>query len=108
MDKSALDKALVDLISTKAGAEKTIAQLARQVWQIDYTVCMYEIVTRYIHFDIPYFYHFMKMDIGDEEEEKQILLDWINTRDALDKEGKKKIPALVDELNQIKATARKG
>ena len=107
MDKAALDKALVDLIGTKSGVAKVIVQLARQVWQIDWTVSTFEIVSRYLAFDVTYFYRFMKMDIGDEEEEKQILIDWITTRDSLDKEEKKKIPALIDELNKIKGTARK-
>ncbi len=108
MNKAALDSALVALIGQKEGAEKVVAQLTRQVWQIDYTVSTYEIVNHYLMFDIPFFYHFMKMDIGDEAEEKQILLDWINSRDALDKEGKRKLPALLEELNIIKAEARKG
>ena len=50
----------------------------------------------------------MKMDIGDEAEEQQILIDWINSRDALDQDGKRKLPALLEELNIIKAEARKG
>lgn len=105
MNKAALDSALVALIGQKQGAAKVIAQLARQVWQIDYTVAVYDIVGHYLEFDIPYFYRFMAMDRGDEAEEKQILMDWVNSRDALDKEGKQKIIDLVDELNQIRVQA---
>ena len=107
MNKSALDSALVDLIAKKEGAEKVIVQLARQVWQIDWTVSGYEIVGRYLSFDIPYFYRFMQLDIGDEAEEKQILMDWINSRDTVTKEVKQKIPTLLDELNTIKTESRK-
>ncbi len=107
MNKEVLDSSLVALIAKKEGAEKIIAQLARQVWQIDWTVAPYEIVSHYLSFDIPYFYRFMQMDVGDEEEEKQILVDWVETRDNLDKEIKKKIPTLIEELNTIKGEARK-
>ncbi|MDJ0658732.1 MAG: hypothetical protein QNJ42_04505 [Crocosphaera sp.] len=107
MNKSSLDSALVKLIGQKEGPEKIIVQLARQVWQIDWTVSGYEIVSHYLAFDIPYFYRFMSIDIGDEAEEKQILIDWISSRHLVTKEVKQKIPALLDELNAIKSEARK-
>ena len=107
MNKSALISSLDALIAKKDGSEKVIAQLAKQVWQIDWTVSTYEIVSRYLAFDVPYFYHFMKMDIGDEAEERQILQDWVTTRDDLDNEAKKKLPTLMDEINTIKGEARK-
>lgn len=108
MNKSALISSLDALIAKKDGADKTIAQLAKQVWQIDWTVSTYEVVDRYLKFDIPYFYHFMKMDIGDEAEERQILQDWVLSRDDLTSETKKSLPGLVEELNTIKGEARKG
>lgn len=49
----------------------------------------------------------MQMDMGDEAEEQQILMDWITTRNALNSDLKKELPALVDELNQIRVNARK-
>ena len=107
MNTNTLISGLDALIAKKDGAEKIIAQLAKQVWQIDFTVSTYEIVNHYLVFDIPYFYHFMKMDEGDEAEEKQILVDWVNSRDDLDKEGKKALPALIAEINKIKGEARK-
>lgn len=108
MDKSALITELDALIATKEGAEKIIAQLTKQVWQIDWTVAPFDIVGHYLSFDIPYFLRFMQMDIGDEEEEKQILIDWISSRNSLDKDGKAQLVGLVDELNQIRVSVRKG
>ena len=106
MNKAALDSALVALIGKKEGAEKIIVQLTRQVWQIDYTVAVYDIVSHYLAFDFPYFYRFMQLDIGDEAEEKQILIDWLESRDKVTKETKQKLPALLEELNEIRVQAR--
>ena len=106
MNKDALIAALDALIAKKQGAEKIIVQLTKQVWQIDWTVAPFDIVGHYLAFDIPYFYRFMQMDIGDEAEEKEILVNWIETRNAVTKEAKAKIPALIEEINQIKLTAR--
>ena len=107
MNTNTLISGLDALIAKKDGAEKIIAQLAKQVWQIDFTVSTYEIVNHYLMFDIPYFYHFMKMDVGDEAEERQILVDWVNSRDDLDKDAKKALPALIADINKIKGEARK-
>lgn len=107
MNTDTLISGLDALIAKKDGSEKVIAQLAKQVWQIDFTVSTYEIVNHYLMFDIPFFYHFMKMDVGDEAEEHQILMDWVGSRDHLDKDGKKALPALIAEINEIKGNARK-
>ena len=108
MNKEALMAALDELIAKKEGVEKIIAQLTKQVWQIDWTVAVFDILSHYLEFDIPYFYRFMSMDIGDEAEEKQLLHDWIDSRDAVTKEIKAALPALVDELNQVRVIARQG
>ncbi len=108
MNKDALISAVDDLAAEKEGAEKTVVQLTKQVWQIDWTVAVFDIISHYLAFDIPYFYRFMSMDIGDEAEEKQILNNWINERDSLDKGVKAKLTGLVDELNQIRVSARQG
>lgn len=108
MNKEALMAALNDLIAKKEGVEKIIAQLTKQVWQIDWTVAVFDILSHYLEFDIPYFYRFMSMDIGDEAEEKQLLHDWIDSRDAITKEVKATFPDLVEELNQVRVIARQG
>ncbi|NEO52009.1 MAG: hypothetical protein F6K54_02220 [Okeania sp. SIO3B5] len=85
---------------------RVVFGLAKQVWQIDWTVAPFDILNHYLEFDISYFYRFMSMDIGDEAEEQQLLKDWIDTRHALDKEGKRRLPQLADELNQLRVAAR--
>ena len=108
MNKDSLISALDELAAKKEGAEKTVVQLTKQVWQIDWTVAPFDIVSHYLAFDIPYFYRFMSMDMGDEAEEHQILMDWVDGRDSLDKGVKAKLTGLVDELNQIRVSARQG
>lgn len=108
MNKDALIKELDALIASKEGAEKTVVQLTKQVWQIDWTVAPFDIVGHYLEFDIPYFYRFMQMDFGDEAEERQILMDWVGGRGSLDKGVKGGLVALVYELNQLRVTARQG
>jgi hypothetical protein len=87
---------------------RVICGLTRQVWQIDWTVAPFDIISHYLEFDMPYFYRFMAMDLGDEDEEQALLIDWVKSRNALNKEAKAKLPALVDELNQLRVTARNG
>lgn len=108
MNKDALISSLDALIASKEGAEKTVVELTKQVWQIDWTVAPFDVVSHYLAFDIPYFYRFMQMDEGDEEEERQILMDWVGGRGSLDKGIKGKIVDLVDELNQLRVSARQG
>lgn len=106
MNKDALISGLDALIAEKSGADKIVVQLTKQVWQIDWTVAPFDVVGHYLSFNIPYFLRFMSMDEGDEEEEEEILLDWIKTRKSMNSEIKKKLPGLVEELNQIRVAAR--
>ncbi|ACK64305.1 hypothetical protein PCC8801_0201 [Rippkaea orientalis PCC 8801] len=110
MDKSALIASIDDAIAKHEGnpVAKVILGLTKQVWQIDWTVAPFDIVSHYLEFDIPYFYRFMAMDLGDETEEQNLIIEWVNTRHALDKDAKAGLPALVDELNQLRVAARKG
>ncbi|MEM7761175.1 MAG: hypothetical protein AAF298_24050 [Cyanobacteria bacterium P01_A01_bin.40] len=106
MNKDALVSELDKLISQKQGSEKIIAQLVKQVWQIDWTVAVFDIVSHYLAFDIPYFYRFMSMDVGDEAEERQILVDWVNSRDSLNKDSKAILIPLIEDLNQLRLSVR--
>ncbi len=108
MDKNALIAGLNELSSNKEGSEKIVVQLTKQVWEIDWTVAVFDILSHYLEFDIPYFYRFMQMDIGDEAEEKQLLHDWIDSRYTVTKEVKAALPALVEELNQLRVSVRQG
>lgn len=101
---SAVDAAITKYANDPVA--RVVLGLTRQVWQIDWTVAPFDIVSHYLEFDIPYFYRFMAMDLGDEDEEQALLIDWIQSRNALNKEAKAKLPALVDELNQLRVTAR--
>ena len=67
---------------------------------------MFDIVSHYLEFDIPYFYRFMQMDVGDEAEEKQILMYWVGSRDALNKDSKATLIPLIEDLNQLRLSVR--
>lgn len=113
MDKGKLDAALQGAIAAKEGTDKIFFQLARQVWQIDWTVAPYDIWGHYVEYDIPYFLRFMKADAGDEEEEKAIIIAWIESRLGLKTKNTgsdfhRHVIALMDELNQLRVEARKG
>ena len=85
---------------------RVIVSLTKQVWQIDWTVAPYDIVSHFLEFDIPYFYRFMAMDFGDEQQEQALLIEWVNNRAALNQEAKANLIALVEELNQLRLDAR--
>lgn len=85
---------------------RVIVSLTKQVWQIDWTVAPYDIFSHFLEFDIPYFYRFMAMDLGDEEQEQALIMEWVNNRAALNNEAKANLPALVEELNQLRVDAR--
>jgi len=108
MNKDALISAIDAKIAASAGdpVAAVVFGLAKQVWQIDWTVAPFDILSHYLEFDISYFYRFMSMDVGDEVEEQELLKQWIDTRHALDKEGKRKLPLIADELNQLRVAAR--
>lgn len=113
MDKEKLSSALLALSEQKEEAEfKLFVKLVRQIWQIDWTVAVYDIWGHYITYDIPYFLRFMQADVGDEAEEKQLIIDWIESRLALKKadsgsDWRMKLIDLIDELNQLRVEARK-
>lgn len=86
--------------------QKIFLRLIEQVWQIDWTVAAYDILSHYLTFDIPYFYRFMQMDIGDEDVEMQLLKDWVDARVSLKAEAKKGLVELVDTVNQLRIQAR--
>lgn len=112
MNKGKLDAALQAAIAKHAVPEQKIfLQLLRQVWQIDWTVAPYDVWGHYITYDVPYFLRFMQMDVGDEAEEKQLIIDWISSRYEMKKKGsgwQSEVVALMDEANQIRVEARKG
>jgi len=85
---------------------RVVFGLTKQVWQIDWTVAPFDIVSHYLAFDVSYFSRFMSMHKGDEAEEQQLLKDWIDTRHTLDKEGKKKLYGIAEELNQLRVAAK--
>ncbi|WP_413166155.1 hypothetical protein ACL6C3_05890 [Capilliphycus salinus ALCB114379] len=84
---------------------RVIVSLTKQVWQIDWTVAPYDIISHYLEFDIPYFYRFMAMDEGDEQQEQELIIEWVNSRTALNREAKANLPALVEELNLLRQDA---
>lgn len=113
MNKDKLSAALESLADNKTGAHQIFVKLLRQVWQIDWTVAPYDVWGHYIGYDVPYFLRFMRADVGDEEEEKQLLLDWISSRYDLQKDTqgsnfRYELIGLLDELNQLRVEARKG
>lgn len=92
--------------------EKIFLRLLREVWQIDSTIPPYEIWSRMIDFDLPYFLRFMSMDDEDENQEHQLMNDWIRSRSALQRltimsSGlKMRMTVLMDEVNRLRVSAR--
>ena len=114
MDKERLSAALEAEASKgdRTQEEQIFIRLLRQVWQIDWTVAPYEVWCRMIGWDIPYFLRFMKMDVGDEREEEQLIREWISSRLALRKKEtggawKDRVMNLVDYMNHLRARIRK-
>ena len=92
--------------------EIVFIRLLKEVWEIDWTVSPYEVWTRMIEWDIPYFRQFMGADVGDEAQESQLIIDWITSRIALQgrEQGsnwKRRVCDLIDEMNQLRETVRK-
>lgn len=107
MNKQALIGELDKLVqSTTIPEAQIFVRLVKQVWQIDWTVAAYDVLGHYLAFDVPYFWRFMQMDLGDEAEEKQLINDWIDARMSLKSENKKALVTVIDQLNQIKMQVR--
>ena len=109
MNKEKLNHDLQILIDQQPeGQRKIFLQLLRQIWQIDYTVPAYDIWGHMVEYDITYFSHFMAADSGDENEEKQLLLTWIQSRFN----GQPRLETdiliqLIDSVNTIRSEASK-
>lgn len=107
MNKQALIAEVDKLIQSATTQQaKIFIGLVKQVWQIDWTVAVYDIMSHYLAFDVPYFWRFMSMDLGDEAEEKQLIKDWVDSRINLKSEDKKALVPIIDQLNQVKIQAR--
>ena len=114
MDKAKLAAALEEKVTQKGSdtVEGIFVRLLKQVWQIDWTVAPYDVWTHMVSWDLPYFLRFMQMDVGDEAEEDKLILDWVSTRLKQRKgdtagDWKKNVVALIDEMNQLRASIRK-
>mgnify|MGYP001138402426 CR=1 FL=1 len=104
-------QALVDGLMAKAAedrpeAVKIFLRLLKQVWEIDWTVAAYDVMSHFLAFDIPYFYRFMALDQGDEAEENQLIIDWVNARLKIKSEMKSDFIAVIDEVNQLRVSVR--
>jgi hypothetical protein len=112
MDTSRLVAALDEAIAKERPPEEIIfLKLLKQVWQVDWTVAPYDVWTHMIEWDIPYFLRFMGMDEGDEEEEEQLIRDWIESRTQLRKrttgsDWKRQVITLIEETNHLRVVAR--
>ncbi|MEB3149117.1 MAG: hypothetical protein VKL60_08845 [Sphaerospermopsis sp.] len=117
MDKGQLSAALASLVNSgdRTSEEKVFLRLLQQVWQIDWTIAPYDVWTHMVEWDVPYFRRFMLLDEGDEAEEEQIIRDWTEARLALGgkdkssaKEAKKRIVDLIQEVNVLRSSIRRG
>ncbi|KAB8334835.1 hypothetical protein SD80_000085 [Scytonema tolypothrichoides VB-61278] len=91
--------------------EKIFIRLLQEVWQVDWTVAPYDVWTRMIEWDVPYFLRFMGMDEGDEEQEEQLIQDWIASRTQLrakntGQDWRRRVSALIDEVNHVRVRVR--
>ncbi len=106
MDKQKLDGEMVKLIEATERPEVIIfLKLLRQVWQIDWTVAPYDVWVRFMEWDIPYFRRFMTLDEGDEDEEMELLQEWIASRSKGSKDQKNwkgQIIELIEQVNNIR------
>ena len=114
MNKQNLVAALeAEVTRNGRGPEEIIfIRLLKEVWEIDWTVPPYDVWCHMYDWDIPYFRQFMGADTGDEAQENQLIIDWITSRMALEgrEKGstwKRRVCALVDEMNQLRETVRK-
>jgi hypothetical protein len=106
MDKKKLDAEMAKLIGEVTQPEIVIfLKLLRQVWQIDWTVAPYDVWVRFMEWDIPYFRRFMTLDEGDEDEEMELLQEWIASRAKGSKDQKNwkgKIIGVIEQVNNVR------
>jgi len=86
--------------------------LLKQVWEIDWAVAPSDVWHATDALDIPYFLAFMDMDVGDEAEEKQLLMNWMNVAFAnfgrSSSSGRKDhIIDLLQEMIRLRATVER-
>ncbi len=91
--------------------EKIFLKLLKEVWQVDWTVAPYDVWTRMIEWDVPYFLRFMGMDEGDEEAEEQLIQDWIASRAQLratttGSDWRQRVATLIDNANHLRLSVR--
>ncbi|MEB3360000.1 MAG: hypothetical protein VKK04_24955 [Synechococcales bacterium] len=107
MDKQALTNGLATMIEEERPNEiKIFLRLLKEVWEIDWTVAAYDVMSHFLEFDIPYFYRFMALDQGDEASEQQLIMDWVSARMALRNMDREKMIAAIDEVNQLRTRVR--
>lgn len=104
-------QALVDGLAAKVAEDRPVSikiflRLLSQVWSIDWTVAAYDVMSHFLAFDIPYFYRFMALDAGDEAEENQLIIDWVNARLQIKGEMKADFIAVIEEVNQLRVAVR--
>ena len=115
METQQLSTALQSAINAgdRPDEHKIFMKLLRQVWQIDWTVAPYDVWTRYVEWDVPYFLRFMSMDVGDEAEEDQLLQDWIASRTQMKRketgsDWRQGVMNLITEMCELRENVRKG
>ncbi|OCR00005.1 hypothetical protein BCD67_02570 [Oscillatoriales cyanobacterium USR001] len=108
MNKKKLDEEMEKLIGETQRPEIVMfLKLLRQVWQIDWTVAPYDVWTHFIEWDIPYFRRFMTLDEGDEDEEMELLQEWITSRAKGAKDQKSwqgQVVELIERVNNVRSS----
>jgi hypothetical protein len=108
MDKKRLDGEMIKLIEEAEKPETIIfLKLLRQVWQVDWTVAPYDVWAHFMEWDIPYFRRFMSLDEGDEDEEMELLQQWISSRAKAGKDQKGwkgQIIELIERVNNLRSS----
>lgn len=108
MNKQTLvDRLTAMVVEDRPTEAKIFLRLLKQVWEIDWTVAAYDVMSHFLTFDIPYFYRFMCLDEGDNAEEAQLIKDWVDARLVLKSNAKSALKDLIEEVNQVRNEVRK-
>ena len=103
---------LIDGLTAKIAEDrppviKLFLRLLKQVWEIDWTVAPYDVMNHFVVGDLPYVCSFMDIDRGDEAEEDQLLMEWLQRQyEIVDPRYRGALMDAVNEVNMLRLDAQ--